>query len=306
MNQSQAKHILSQTKQVLSQLKQILYQAKLTTGLVAINVLVFIPSSLSPRVSRYYGITKIQRDYAERALDIALDNEWWRIFTGAFLHDGFGHLFANMLLLWILGQLLENRLGPARFFCLYFGSLLAGSLGVLLLEDPSRWTVGASGAVFGLLAGALVMHRMLDDAFKLSGLALLLGIQLGLTFLVSGISVGGHVGGAIGGLAFGCCYLVVHYVLRARRSKALADPVAGYEQPDVFAKFHRREVVISSALAGLLGVLCFLSCLWAAEWSVDNSEHQDDTLLECLAEDLTGFELLDCLSSHSSAAPQSH
>ena len=298
MNQSQAKSILSQ-------FKPILIQAKLTASLVVINTLVFLPSAASPRAFRYFEITEFQRDYAERALDIAQDNEWWRIFTGAFLHDGFWHLFTNMLLLWILGQLLENRLGSARFIGLYFGSLLAGSLGVLLLEDPIWWTVGASGAVFGLLAGALAMHRILDDAFKLSGLLLLLGIQLGLTFLIPGISVGSHLGGAVGGLVLGCCYLVVRYVSQNSYFKALVGPATDFNQAELAATFRRREVVISSVLVGFLGVLCFLGSLWAAERSAaDVDARQQDALIECLDINRTRSDVLFCLQIYDVVTQQ--
>src|SRR5690606_21848028 len=84
--------------------------------------------------------------------------EWWRIVSGAFLHAGLLHLGMNMLLLWFLAQELEPALGRVRFVALYATSLLGGSFGVLLVS-PLSPTVGASGAVFGLM-GALIVFQL--------------------------------------------------------------------------------------------------------------------------------------------------
>ena len=78
------------------------------------------------------------------------DGEYWRLVTAGFLHAGFFHLLFNMLSLYILGGLLEPAVGRLRFGLIYFVSLLAGSFGALLLE-PTSPTVGASGAIFGLM-----------------------------------------------------------------------------------------------------------------------------------------------------------
>ena len=78
--------------------------------------------------------------------------------TGGFLHASLFHIGFNMLLLFFLGRLLEPALGTPRFLALYFASLLAGSFGALLL-DPNALTLGASGAVFGLVGAAFVIAR---------------------------------------------------------------------------------------------------------------------------------------------------
>ena len=86
-----------------------------------------------------------------------------RASTGAwsrpgFLHAGLFHLLFNMFGLYILGGLLEPAIGRCASAILYFVSLLAGSFGALLLE-PTRLTVGASGAIFGLMGAAVVVMR---------------------------------------------------------------------------------------------------------------------------------------------------
>ncbi|MTD46949.1 rhomboid family intramembrane serine protease [Conexibacter sp. W3-3-2] len=130
---------------------------------------------------------------------IALDHEYWRLITGGFLHSGLIHLGFNMYLLWMLGNLLEPALGQVRFGLLYFTSLLAGSAGALLVE-PNAVTVGASGAVFGLMAAAFLELRQRGFDPMASGIGPLILLNLVITFVPGfNISIGGHIGGLIGG-----------------------------------------------------------------------------------------------------------
>jgi len=126
--------------------------------------------------------------------------EWWRLVTGGFLHGGLLHLVFNMFLLWMLGQQLEHLHRPVRYVGLYLGSLAAGSLGVMLM-DPMALTVGASGAVFGLMAATVVhqLHRGVNPWH--TGLGGLVVVNLFFTFGRPGISIGGHLGGLVGGAA---------------------------------------------------------------------------------------------------------
>jgi len=140
--------------------------------------------------------------------------EWWRLVTGGFLHAGLVHLGFNMLVLWLLGSQLERALGRARFVALYVASLLAGSLGVMLV-DPTAMTVGASGAIFGLMGAAVAMQRASGVSWWNSGLGTLLVVNLLLTFTIPNISVGGHLGGLVGGLATGAAMVAVDRNLRS-------------------------------------------------------------------------------------------
>ena len=123
--------------------------------------------------------------------------EWWRMLTAAFLHYGPFHLFMNMLALWWFGSLLEARLGAGRYLLLYVVSGIAGSAGALV-ADPTVPTVGASGAIFGILGAGFVLERQRDYVFGGSALGMIV-INLALTFSIANISIGGHVGGLIGG-----------------------------------------------------------------------------------------------------------
>ena len=103
-----------------------------------------------------------------------------------------------MLALYVLGELLEPAVGRLRFGLIYFASLLAGSFGALLLE-PTAPTVGASGAVFGLMGAAFVVMRSRGINPMESGLGLWIGLNLLITFTIPNISIGGHLGGLVGG-----------------------------------------------------------------------------------------------------------
>ena len=128
------------------------------------------------------------------------EGEYWRLITGAFLHDGILHIAFNMYILYWLGTMLEPVLGHVRFTALYFASLLAGSFGAILAK-PHALTVGASGAVFGLMAAAFVFQRARGIDPWRSGLGPVILLNLALPFVLPGlnISIGGHIGGLIGG-----------------------------------------------------------------------------------------------------------
>lgn len=130
------------------------------------------------------------------------NGEWWRILSSGFLHFGVLHLAGNMLLLWFLSQEMEPMLGRMRFAILYVTSLVGGSLGVLILS-PMSLTAGASGAVFGLMGGLIVLQLRAHQNPWNSGVAGLVLIDLVFTFAVPGVSIGGHVGGLIAGAAAG-------------------------------------------------------------------------------------------------------
>jgi membrane associated rhomboid family serine protease len=125
--------------------------------------------------------------------------DWWRLVTSTFLHGGPLHLILNMVALYWFGSLLERRIGSGRFLMLYLVSGLAGSAGALIAA-PTTPTVGASGAIFGILGAGLVLEQQRDYVFGGSALGVIV-INLVLTFSIPNISIGGHIGGLIGGAA---------------------------------------------------------------------------------------------------------
>jgi membrane associated rhomboid family serine protease len=125
--------------------------------------------------------------------------EIFRIVSGAFLHAGPLHLLLNMFALYVLGTLIEPAIGTLRFLGIYFVALFAGSFGALVMSDPNEVTVGASGAIFGLMGAAFVIARRRGIDEVASQIGLFVVLNLVFTFSVPGISIGGHIGGLIGG-----------------------------------------------------------------------------------------------------------
>ena len=140
--------------------------------------------------------------------------EWWRILTGGFLHAGLLHFGMNMLLLWLLGKQLEPVLGRARFAALYVACLVGGSFGALLVS-PTVGTVGASGAVFGLMGAAVIAQRRSGIDVWRNGIGGLVVINLLLTFAVPGIAIGAHVGGLVSGVVVGALVFALDSAVRS-------------------------------------------------------------------------------------------
>jgi membrane associated rhomboid family serine protease len=167
----------------------------LTYILIGINVLAGIGSLLGGGAGA--DSSSLTADGGVSSHFIA-DGEYYRLVTAGFIHAGPFHLLFNMLALWILGSMVEPALGQWRFGLIYFVSLLCGSFGALLLS-PDELTVGASGAVFGLMAAAAVLARNRGFSLMESGLGIWIGLNLLITFTIPNISIGGHLGGLIGG-----------------------------------------------------------------------------------------------------------
>ena len=175
-----------------------------TTTLIAINVGIYLlqlaggaPVNANAGWIYEHGALFIRAiDSSGEVVGLA-QGEWYRLLTAAFLHYGPIHLAMNMLALWWIGRPLEDWLGPARYLLLYLVSGLAGSAGALV-ASPGAITVGASGAIFGILGAAIVLER--QGTYVLGGSALtLLIVNIAFTFAVPGISIGGHLGGLAGG-----------------------------------------------------------------------------------------------------------
>jgi membrane associated rhomboid family serine protease len=167
------------------------------TGIIVLVQLGSLASGANATGSEFGGSTLISDGAVSRPA--IADGELWRLVTAGFLHAGLLHLMFNAFALYVLGSMLEPAIGRLRFAIIFFVSLLAGSFGALLLE-PRGLTVGASGAIFGLMGAAVVIMRNRGINPMESGLGLWLGINLLFTFAIPGISIGGHLGGLVGGV----------------------------------------------------------------------------------------------------------
>ncbi len=165
-------------------------------ALIAINVIVYLTEQgqFGLFQSNVYG-TVVNEGFLNR--EAILVHQYWRLVTSGFLHESILHIGFNMYLLYLLGLMLEPALGAVRFAAVYFTALLCGSFGALLATAAP--SLGASGAIFGLMGAAAVELRARRLSVMESGIGGLIIINLVLSFSLANISVGAHVGGLIGG-----------------------------------------------------------------------------------------------------------
>lgn len=142
------------------------------------------------------------------------DGAYWELLTSMFAHEAPLHLGFNMLALWVLGPQLEMVLGRARFLAVYLLSGLAGSVAVYWLSAEYAGTLGASGAVFGLMGALLVIGFKVGG--QVQGLLFWVGINVVLTFSLPNVSWQGHFGGLIGGAVLTA---VIVFAPRERRTQ---------------------------------------------------------------------------------------
>jgi membrane associated rhomboid family serine protease len=133
-----------------------------------------------------------------RVPDGVAQGDYWQLLTSMFAHIELWHIGFNMLALWVLGPQLELAIGRTRFLALYLLSGLAGSATVMWLSSPIGLTLGASGAIFGLMGGLLVVAVKVGGDFRT--LLTWIGINFALTVVFNNISWQGHLGGFVGGL----------------------------------------------------------------------------------------------------------
>ncbi|MER5644833.1 rhomboid family intramembrane serine protease [Streptosporangium sp. NPDC002524] len=166
---------------------------RVTWALLVINVLAYAAET----VRTDWVLT----NFMMNAYEVGYHGEWWRLITGAFLHQPLGgggwaltHIVFNMWALYAIGPELERRLGSARFLTLYLLAALGGSVAVYLFGIAA---VGASGAIYGMFAALFVLAKKLG--YNAQGVLWLIGANAVITFVVPGISWQGHLGGLITG-----------------------------------------------------------------------------------------------------------
>lgn len=212
--------------------------------LIAANVVVFIVGmAMGDSLNGRGDVDGLIFEAATWGPAIEGQNEWWRVFTGGFLHHGLFHLAVNMYSLYILGLALERSLGRVPFVAVYFASLVSGSFGALI-EAPDSLIAGASGAIFGLLGAYAALSLAQGVGLFQTPLGPILAINLVISFTVRGVSLGGHIGGLVGGFIVGAA---AAQAIRRRQ--------------------HTTAIPLLTAFA--VGALSFLGALWAASRSTE-------------------------------------
>ena len=173
-------------------------QTAVTWSLIATCVIIWVlqifPGSLITQELAYWPLKTV--------------DEPWRMLTAGFLHSTTSpiHLFFNMYSLWVLGRMLEPIIGPLRFLGLYLISIFGGSVAALWMLGPVDVIVGASGAIFGLMAAVFVVARSLRQ--QTNQLVGVIAINFLFGFLVPGIAWQAHLGGLLAGAAVGWVYSI--------------------------------------------------------------------------------------------------
>jgi membrane associated rhomboid family serine protease len=180
--------------------------------LIALNVVAFVAQqAVSGFTERFFDIgPALDPDTLER-VGVA-DGEVYRLLSSAFLHGGIVHLLLNMYALYMFGPHLEAMLGRLRFIALYMVSALGGSALSYAFAAPNQPSLGASGAVFGLLGAFLVVSRRLGR--DTTSVLVLLAINFVYGFLVPRIDWRAHLGGLVAGALVA---LAIAYAPRERR-----------------------------------------------------------------------------------------
>ncbi|HET9862294.1 MAG TPA: rhomboid family intramembrane serine protease [Steroidobacteraceae bacterium] len=215
----------------------------ITPALVIANILVFLATLIASK--SYEPDPSRMLDWGANLGLMTTTGQWWRTVTAMFLHGGWLHLLLNMWVLWNVGRLVERVYGSVMFAFLYFATGICGSL-TRIVWEPSIASVGASGAIFGVL-GALLAVMLLHRSARIPRSIALAHWPSTLLFvlfnLINGwlepfIDNAAHVGGLLSGLLLGA---------------ALVRPV------DIAARhtFPARQVAAGALVCTLLGAAFF-------------------------------------------------
>lgn len=185
------------------------YAFSVNTMIVLVNVLLFLWMSLSSENSSLW----LYRHGAIQVAEFIADPQWWRLLASAFLHFSFSHLFGNMVVLWYIGNFLEQLIGWWRYLLLY----LAVAVGANVLSVAWYWytydwnvlTAGASGAIFGVVGMMLyivIRERGHIQGVTIQQMVLMVIFTLYTGFANSGVNNSAHVGGLMVGFLCGLLF----------------------------------------------------------------------------------------------------
>ncbi|WP_405490976.1 rhomboid family intramembrane serine protease [Streptomyces sp. NBC_00096] len=189
-----------------------------TKILIGINAAVFLAAFVLPGLEIHLELIARYREQLGGPVEGVATGEYYRLLTSTFLHVAPLHILGNMFALWVIGGPLEQALGRARYLAVYLLSALGGSALVYLLTPQNVPTLGASGAVFGLLGATVVLARRMR--YEMRPLITMAVFMLVLTF-VPGLNVSwqAHIGGLVAGalVALGLLWPATGHSARNRK-----------------------------------------------------------------------------------------
>jgi membrane associated rhomboid family serine protease len=193
------------TSGVLIALNAAVWIAVLATGGNSSKLLDWLVLRPQPACGFNNGVVLVPEATCTRSggtwLPAVSDGAYWQVVTSMFTHVELWHIGFNMLALWVLGPQLELAVGRLRFIAIYFIAGLAGSAMVLWSGPQYSGTLGASGAIFGLMGAMAVVALKVGGDVR--GILVWIGINFVLTFTFGNISWQGHLGGFVAGTAVG-------------------------------------------------------------------------------------------------------
>jgi membrane associated rhomboid family serine protease len=182
-------HRISQQLTSLSTALQLLKRSA-TYSLIAVICAAYLVQMVVP---------SLQQDLMLPSFEyLQATNQWYRLFTVALTHAGLLHLGFNMYSLMVLGNPLEEAFGKNKLFIVFFVSLLTGSLASSYFASVYSYSVGASGAIFGLFGALAIVGKRIGADIR--SIVVIIGINFVIGFAMGGVDWRAHLGGLIGGV----------------------------------------------------------------------------------------------------------
>ncbi|MBL7489896.1 rhomboid family intramembrane serine protease [Frankia sp. AgB1.9] len=178
----------------------------ITKILIGICLVAYVLEGV-PGLTGTSHVNQFTLDYSLIGVDIAQKHEYWRLVTAAFLHGSVLHIAFNMYALFLLGTQLEAILGRVRYLALFFACAIGGNTLSYVIHDEKAFSYGASTAIFGFFAAYYLIARRLR--VNTNQILIVVGINLLITFSISGIDKWGHIGGLATGVVLGLLYAYV-------------------------------------------------------------------------------------------------
>jgi membrane associated rhomboid family serine protease len=222
---------------------QVARGSVVTITLIVVNVVAFIGQYL-------YGFDRSIQDFGQISYALTLQGEvigvaageYYRLVTSMFMHSGITHIAFNMLALWVLGPTIEALFGRTRFALLYLLSGLGGSVATYVFAAQNVFSIGASGAVFGLMGAVLVASRRLKQDVK--AVLILIGLNVAIGFTLPNINYIAHFGGLVTGALVAAAF--AYLPLRRR------DPDAPVQEGSAAGSRTTRSWVQAAAVTPLV------------------------------------------------------
>jgi membrane associated rhomboid family serine protease len=190
--QLQLQRLAHRTSQQLTSLSTALQLLKrsATYSLIAVICAAYLVQMVVPSIEQHLVLPNFQY--------LQASNEWYRLLTVALTHAGLLHLGFNMYSLMVLGNPLEEAFGKNKLFIVFFVSLLTGSLASSYFASVYSYSVGASGAIFGLFGALAIVGKRIGADIR--SIVVIIGINFVIGFAMGGVDWRAHLGGLIGGV----------------------------------------------------------------------------------------------------------